>query len=98
MTGIRTSISTTSGKQLPGLADRFGSVRGLAEDLQALLSVEHGGETLPDHRLIVGDQAPGGHAISLGSAATATGELVGGPIGSRAATTNPPPGSGPADK
>ncbi len=87
MTGIRTSIRITSGWQLTGLVDRLGAVRGLADHEQAGLGGEHGGEALPDHGLVVGDQAAGrpgaGHGVS--------------PTGSTAQTTKPPPGAGPAD-
>src|SRR5262249_22606403 len=81
------------GAQPASLADRFGAVRGLAHDLQAFLGVEHRGKALPNHRLVVGDEAPGAHAGCLDSSTMAAGA----PSGSCTATTNPPPGWGPAD-
>jgi hypothetical protein len=74
--------------QVSRLADRVGAVGGLAHDQQAWLGVEDRGEALPDHCLVVGDQAPrdpaaGRHAVS--------------PSGRTAQTTKPPSGCGPAD-
>ena len=57
MTGIRTSISTTSGSRCRAWRHRVGAVGGLADDLQTRLGGEHRGEPLAHHRLVVRDQA-----------------------------------------
>jgi cytochrome P450 len=74
------------GFQPTRLAHRVGAVDGLPGDDDAGFGGEHGGEPLPHHGLIVGDQAADGpaHAIDPLSGRTAN-------------TTNPPSGAGPAD-
>ena len=81
------------GLQVPRLADRVGAVSGLAYHQQARLGGEHRGEALAHHRLVVGDQAPRGHA----AAGRAAGGHAVSPSGSTAETTKPPSGAGPAD-
>ena len=70
--------------ELTSLVDRFGSIGGLAHNLQVWLGREYRSETLAHHRLIVDNQAARGHAVL--------------PSGSTAATTNPPSSAGPAVK
>ena len=68
------------------------TTRCLIADDQGRLGGEDGSETLPDHRLVVGDQAPGGAAARRAAA----GHDVS-PSGRTADTTKPPSGAGPAD-
>ena len=78
-TGIRMSMTTTSGQQAPGLPDRVGAVPGLADDLHVRFGVENHPEPGAHQGLIVGEQDPD-HASSRGMAAW---------------TRNPPPAFGP---
>jgi hypothetical protein len=50
------------------LADGVGTVGGLAHHEQAGLGSEYRGETLPDHGLVVGDQAARGDVAARGLA------------------------------
>ena len=58
MTGIRMSISTTSGRLVPGQLDRLGAVGRLPDHLQAGIGVDQDAETRADQRLVVGHQHP----------------------------------------
>jgi len=80
------------GLEVARLADRVGAVGGLAHDQQPWLGVEHRGEALPHHGLVVGDQAPGDPAAFLAIGCHAVP-----PRGRTAETTKPPSGAGPAD-
>ena len=56
MPGMRTSISTTCGKQTLAQLDRFRSVGGFVDDLDLFLGVENHPEAVADERLIVAEQ------------------------------------------
>ena len=62
------------------LLDRFEPVRRLGDDLDVVLAGEEHPEAGPDHRLVVGDEHPGGHEALRGD-------------GSRVLRTNSPSGS-----
>ena len=83
-TGIRTSITTTSGVQPAGEVDRGAPVPALAHHLEVGLGVDDRREPGADQRLVVADQHPDrrGHD--------------GLPAGMRARTTKPPPARRPA--
>ena len=55
MTGIRMSMSTTSGASSPDERDRLGAVRGLADDLEVRCRVDEQAEAPAHERLVVGD-------------------------------------------
>ena len=55
-TGIRTSISTTSGARSPDLADRLGAVGRLAHNLQIILALQDQAEAHPQERLVIHQQ------------------------------------------
>ena len=84
--GMRMSISTTSGFSAPDLLDGVEAVGGLADDLEVVLGVEDHAEAGAHERLVVGDQQPDAHATLNSRAAD----------GSAARTRQPPPSAGPA--
>jgi len=53
--GMRTSISATSGRSACGLGDRLEAVGRLAGDVQVGLTLDHHPETHP-HQLLIIDQ------------------------------------------
>ena len=67
--GMRTSISTTSGCEAPRLRDRLEPVGGLADDLDVLLGLEDHAEARPHERLVVDDQDAQAHSAVTGSRA-----------------------------
>ena len=80
--GMRTSMSTTSGATPPTRSTASRAVARLADHLDVVAGVEDHPEALANERLVVGDRDPDAHDA--------------GPVGSRAWTRYPPPGSGPA--
>jgi hypothetical protein len=90
MTGIRTSRSTTLGPQRAHLLHGLRAVGRLSGHGDAGLGGQDRGERFPDHRLVVGDQAPDHRAVRGRGHA-------GAPVGSSAATSKPPSGTGPAE-
>ena len=86
MTGIRTSISTTSGASERTAETRGDPVRDRADHLEVVLQVQDRGEAVADQLLVVGEQHPDvSRRAPAGSAA-------------RARTAKPPSRSGPAEK
>ena len=84
--GMRMSISTTSGLSAADLLDGVEPVGGLAHDLEVVLGVEDHAEAGAHERLVVGDQQSDAHATLSSLAA----------IGRVARTRQPPPSAGPA--
>ena len=88
------------GGALPGQPYRGAAVRGLARHLNVGLAAEDHGESGADQILVIDEQHPDRHAASLAVGRPAGG----GPCraadaagsGSRALTSKPPPGRGPA--
>ena len=78
--GMRMSISTTSGSRRPALWIGLVAVGRLADDLDVGMVLEHEPEAGAHERLVVGDQDADAHAP---------------PIGSRAWTRKPPLGRRP---
>ena len=66
---MRTSIKTTSGRELTGGADRFGAVAGLTDDLDAGLRLEDHAEACAHERLIVGQEDTDHRSLEYGSRA-----------------------------
>ena len=64
ITGIRTSITTTSGARLRRELDRLPAVGRLADDLQVVLGVDQRGERGPQQRLVVDDEDAGRHGAA----------------------------------
>ena len=56
--GMRTSITTTSGRSRSNRADRVGAVDRLADDLEVVLGVEDHPEPAAHQGLVVGDHDP----------------------------------------
>ena len=95
---MRMSISTTSGFSRRAMSTACSAVDRLADDLDVVLGVEDHPEAGADERLVVGDQDADAHAASTGSrgAAAASAASASPCSGSRASTSKPPPGRGPA--
>ena len=62
ISGIRTSITTTSGSKLDELLDRLTAVDSLADDFDVLLRLQDHPETAAHQSLVVGEQNADGHA------------------------------------
>ena len=70
--GMRRSISTTVGREAVGQFDGLVAVGGQADDFEAGLGVEHGGQGLAHGPLIVGHHDPQGRRrLSLTERSTA---------------------------
>ena len=82
ITGMRMSISTTSGRVLAGQADRLGPVGGLGDDDDVASRLEHGPEPGAHHRLVVGDH-------DAAACPDASGPAVIGVAGAIAVTSKP---------
>ena len=97
MRGIRTSISTTSGRARGTSSSASRPSAGLADHRQRRLRLEDHAQPLADHRLVV-DQDDADHdaspAVTAGAVAVGVDGDAG--IGSLALTRQPPPGRGPA--
>ena len=61
--GIRTSISTTSGRVFGGGPDRLVPVGRLADDLEARQRAQQCDESVPHDRMIVGHDDPDGPLV-----------------------------------
>ena len=99
--GMRMSISTTSGFSRRAMSTACSAVDGLADHLDVVLGVEDHLEAGADERLVVGDHDAHAHALaSSGSrgAAAASAASASPWSGSRASTSNPPPARGPASQ
>ena len=84
--GMRMSMSTTSGRSSSARSTASAPSARLADDLQVVLGVEDHPEPRAHERLVVGDQDADAHAACTSSRAS----------GSRARTSNPPSARGPA--
>ena len=85
ISGMRMSMSTTSGSRPGGAVDGLHAVGALADDLDVGLGAEDHPEARADELLVVDQEDLDRHQATAASA-----------TGSRARTANPPPGAGPA--
>ena len=76
ITGIRTSIRTTSGRARRASATASAPVAGLADDREALGGADDAAEPGPDQGLIVGDDHPQRHRGPPGGRAAAGRSLI----------------------